>query len=89
MTTIRPSEAALAVALLMGAPALASDPGLPTEQVTEETGHGTGASQACQIRIGDVTGSLTLQGPLCGEAQEPRRMNQTLEALLMRNQGWM
>ena len=46
------------------------DPIIPiSDQVTEDTSQGTvPGGPVCQVRIGDVTGSLSLSGPLCGPA---------------------
>ena len=43
-----------------------------TDQVTEDTSQGTTGGPVCQIRIGNVTGSLSLTGPLCGSGEGNR-----------------
>ena len=49
-------------------PSQASDMPI-SDQVTEDTSQGTTGGPVCQIRIGDVTGSLSLTGPLCGTGE--------------------
>lgn len=62
--------------LTLPAPSEASDAPI-SDQTTDDVQQGTRpGGPVCQIRIGDVTGSLSLTGPLCGEGKANKTSGQ-------------